>query len=124
MGYAQAKLAVESRGYPLFRYDPDAGKTTSECFDLEGNPAPGEDWPSYELRYRQSGREKTLTVPMTFADFAITEIRWCLDGGLHLTEARSADVFVPPCPDERSVHEWYLVEFRSSGTSSGPSPPE
>ena len=26
MGVVQAKLAVESRAYPLFRYDPDAGK--------------------------------------------------------------------------------------------------
>ena len=27
MSARQAKLAVESRAYPLFRYDPDAGKT-------------------------------------------------------------------------------------------------
>ena len=40
MSAHQAKLAVESRAYPLFRYDPDAGKTPEECFDLEGNPAP------------------------------------------------------------------------------------
>ena len=39
MGHHQAKLAVESRAYPLFRYDPDQGKTPAECFDLEGNPA-------------------------------------------------------------------------------------
>jgi pyruvate-ferredoxin/flavodoxin oxidoreductase len=41
MSAHQAKLAVESRAYPLFRYDPDAGKTAEECFDLEGNPAMG-----------------------------------------------------------------------------------
>ena len=35
----QAKLAVESRAYPLFRYNPDLGKTPEECFELEGNPA-------------------------------------------------------------------------------------
>jgi pyruvate-ferredoxin/flavodoxin oxidoreductase len=76
MSAAQAKLAVESRAYPLFRYDPDAGKTPEECFDLEGNPAPADDWPSYEIRYRQGGRDKSLQVPMTFTDFAITEIRF------------------------------------------------
>jgi pyruvate-ferredoxin/flavodoxin oxidoreductase len=76
MSAHQAKLAVESRAYPLFRYDPDAGKTPAECFDLEGNPAPGLDWPSYKLRYREGGREKEMEVPMTFADFAITEVRF------------------------------------------------
>jgi pyruvate-ferredoxin/flavodoxin oxidoreductase len=76
MSAAQAKLAVESRAYPLFRYDPDAGKTAAECFDLEGNPAPRRHWPTYTLHYRQGGRDKTLEVPMTFADFAITEVRF------------------------------------------------
>ncbi len=73
---AQAKLAVESRAYPLFRYDPDAGRKAAECFDLEGNPAPGEDWPTYTLRYRQGTREREMEVPMTFADFALTEVRF------------------------------------------------
>jgi pyruvate-ferredoxin/flavodoxin oxidoreductase len=72
----QAKLAVESRAYPLFRYDPDAGRTAAACFDLSGNPAPEADWPTYTLRYRQGGREKQLEVPLTFADFAITEVRF------------------------------------------------
>jgi pyruvate-ferredoxin/flavodoxin oxidoreductase len=75
-GYAQAKLAVESRGYPLFRYDPDRGTTPAECFDLEGNPALAELWPTYELSYREAGREKSLSLPLTFADFAMTEGRF------------------------------------------------
>jgi len=76
MSAAQAKLAVESRAYPLFRYDPEAGRTAAECFDLEGNPALQEDWPTYRLRYRQGSREKEMEVPMTFADFAMTEVRF------------------------------------------------
>jgi pyruvate-ferredoxin/flavodoxin oxidoreductase len=76
MSAQQAKLAAESRAYPLFRYDPDAGTTPAECFDLEGNPAPDRDWPSYTLRYRQGGRDREMEVPMTFADFAITEVRF------------------------------------------------
>ena len=36
---AQNKLAVESRAYPLFRFDPDAGITFNECCSLDGNPA-------------------------------------------------------------------------------------
>ncbi|NNE43479.1 MAG: 4Fe-4S binding protein, partial [Gemmatimonadetes bacterium] len=76
MGSVQAKLAVESRAYPLFRYDPEAGKTPEECFDLEGNPAPDQDWPTYTLKYKQGRRDKEMTLPMTFADFAMTEVRF------------------------------------------------
>jgi pyruvate-ferredoxin/flavodoxin oxidoreductase len=39
----QSKLAVESRAYPLFRFDPDAGVTFGECVSLEGNPAMDRD---------------------------------------------------------------------------------
>jgi pyruvate-ferredoxin/flavodoxin oxidoreductase len=76
MGYQQAKLAVESRAYPLFRYDPDKGVTPQECFALDGNPALYDNWPSYELTYREGGREKSMTLPLTFADFAMTEGRF------------------------------------------------
>jgi pyruvate-ferredoxin/flavodoxin oxidoreductase len=76
MSAEQAKLAVESRAYPLFRYDPDAGKTPAECFDLEGNPAFDQDWPTYTIKYEEDGREKEMELPMTFADFAVTEIRF------------------------------------------------
>jgi pyruvate-ferredoxin/flavodoxin oxidoreductase len=76
MAQYQAKLAVESRAYPLFRYDPDAGKTPDECFDLEMNPAIEDDWPTYELKYEENGREKSMEIPMTFADFAVTEARF------------------------------------------------
>ncbi|MDX1734416.1 MAG: 2-oxoacid:acceptor oxidoreductase family protein, partial [Halioglobus sp.] len=76
MGYHQAKLAVESRAYPLFRYNPDSGVTPQACFDLDGNPALYDDWPSYELKYREGGRDKSMTLPLSFADFAMTEGRF------------------------------------------------
>ena len=76
MSTAQSKLAVESRAYPLFRYDPDAGKTPEECFDLEGNPAMDQDWPSYTIKYEDDGVEKSMELPLTFADFAMTETRF------------------------------------------------
>jgi pyruvate ferredoxin oxidoreductase beta subunit len=41
---AQAKLAVESRAFPLFTYDPRRGPTTAERLSLQGNPAIREDW--------------------------------------------------------------------------------
>ncbi len=76
MGRHQAKLAIESRAYPLFRYNPDKGKTAAECFDLDGNPAISKDWPSYKLTYVEGSHQKSMEIPMTFADFAVTEVRF------------------------------------------------
>ncbi len=75
-GHQQAKLAVESRAYPLFRYNPDNGAIPAECFDLDGNPAIHDDWPSYPLAYEKNGRVEEMELPFTFADFAITENRF------------------------------------------------
>ncbi|MBF0264023.1 MAG: 2-oxoacid:acceptor oxidoreductase family protein [Gammaproteobacteria bacterium] len=73
----QNKLAVESRAYPLFRFNPDDGVGFDECCSIAGNPALEDDWQSYPLNYTDDlGMEKTLQLPMTFADFAITEGRF------------------------------------------------
>ena len=73
----QSRMAVESRAYPLFRYNPDKGTTPAECADLEGNPALDSDWPVYRLDYiDEHGTPASLQLPMTFADFAITEGRF------------------------------------------------
>jgi pyruvate ferredoxin oxidoreductase beta subunit len=40
----QAKLAVESRAFPLFTYDPRRGESLAERLSLQGNPAVKEDW--------------------------------------------------------------------------------
>ncbi len=73
----QARIALESRAYPIFRYDPDRGKVPSECFDLEGNPSVDSDWPTYTLNYTtEDGKPESMTLPLTFADFAVTEGRF------------------------------------------------
>jgi pyruvate-ferredoxin/flavodoxin oxidoreductase len=76
MGVHQAKLAMESRAYPIFKYNPDLGIKVQEGLDLTGNPAISELWPTYELKYEENGLNKTMKVAMTFADFAITEARF------------------------------------------------
>jgi pyruvate-ferredoxin/flavodoxin oxidoreductase len=76
MSHHQARLAVESRAYPLFKYDPDLGKTAAECFDLDGNPAIGRDWPVTKIDYVERGRQKEMELPTTFVDFAVTETRF------------------------------------------------
>ncbi len=73
---AQSKMAVESRAFPLFRYNPDLGVTFSECATLEGNPSLDADWPTYDLHYVDESGKKTMTLPMTFADFALSEGRF------------------------------------------------
>jgi pyruvate/2-oxoacid:ferredoxin oxidoreductase beta subunit/Pyruvate/2-oxoacid:ferredoxin oxidoreductase delta subunit len=62
----QAKLAVETRAFPLFIYDPRKGQRIRERLSLVGNPAQKEDWwtPPH-------GEE-----PLTFIDFARTEGRF------------------------------------------------
>ena len=73
----QSKLAVESRAYPLIRYDPDKGVIPEECFDLEGNPAIDQDWPGYSLEYTdEQGNKAKMQASLTFADFAVTEARF------------------------------------------------
>ena len=76
LGVHQAKLAMESRAYPIFKYNPDLGVKVSEALDISGNPAIDQDWPTYQLKYEENGIEKFMEVPMTFADFAITEARF------------------------------------------------
>ena len=41
---AQAKLACESRAFPLFIYDPCKGERIKERLSLQGNPAMKDDW--------------------------------------------------------------------------------
>ncbi|HSL97170.1 MAG TPA: thiamine pyrophosphate-dependent enzyme [Candidatus Deferrimicrobiaceae bacterium] len=40
----QAKLAVDSRAFPLFTYDPRRGESFAERLSLQGNPAIKDDW--------------------------------------------------------------------------------
>ncbi len=40
----QSRLAVESRAFPLFTYDPRRGASVEERLSLQGNPALRDDW--------------------------------------------------------------------------------
>lgn len=62
----QAKLAVETRAFPLFIYDPRKGEKIRERLSLVGNPAQKQDW------WTPPQAEK----PLTFVDFARTEGRF------------------------------------------------
>jgi pyruvate/2-oxoacid:ferredoxin oxidoreductase beta subunit len=63
---AQAKLAVESRTFPLLMFDPRQGQYLRERLSLSGNPAPRQDWYA-------PGRDEA---PLNFIEFAATEERF------------------------------------------------
>jgi pyruvate-ferredoxin/flavodoxin oxidoreductase len=72
-----ARLALESRAFPLLTYDPDAGDTIAECLSLEGNPALDDRFPTYELEYVDAeGETRRMELPLTSADWAATESRF------------------------------------------------
>jgi pyruvate ferredoxin oxidoreductase beta subunit len=43
-GMRQSRLAVDSRAFPLFTYDPRRGETIAERLSLQGNPSTKADW--------------------------------------------------------------------------------
>ncbi|MBI5948386.1 MAG: 4Fe-4S binding protein [Chloroflexi bacterium] len=66
MAAHQARLAKDSRAFPLFVYDPRKGETTRERLSLQGNPAMKDDW----YRNPKTGE------PLDFVAFARTEGRF------------------------------------------------
>ncbi|NUQ80236.1 MAG: 4Fe-4S binding protein [Bacteroidetes bacterium] len=71
MASTQARLAVDTRAFPLFVYDPRKGKTFRERLSLQGNPNPKDDWYT---------NPKT-NEPVTFIDFARSEGRFAKQFG-------------------------------------------
>lgn len=67
----QAKLAVESRAFPLFIYDLRKGEKLRERLSLVGNPAQKQDW------WTPPNQER----PIQFVDFARTEGRFAKQFG-------------------------------------------
>jgi hypothetical protein len=66
----QAKLAVDSRAFPLFTFDPRRGESVAERLSLQGNPALKSDWET-----RPDG------APVDFLTFARTEGRFAAHFG-------------------------------------------
>ena len=72
-----ARLALESRAFPLLVYDPTVGGGLGDRLSLEGNPAPEADWATYECAWvDEAGAEQAMTLPLTVADWAATEGRF------------------------------------------------
>ncbi|MBF0124241.1 MAG: 4Fe-4S binding protein [Magnetococcales bacterium] len=67
--YDQALLAVESRAFPVFIYNPDAGPTIASRMSLQGNPSSKRDW---HRRKTRDGNEEVVD----FITFARSEGRF------------------------------------------------
>lgn len=70
MSADQAKLVRDGRGMPEFVFNPRAGETSQECFELKGNPSINRDW--WDTKFKTTGEKYNFTV----AHWAITEGRF------------------------------------------------
>ena len=91
----QAKLAVESRAFPIFIYDPRKGERIRERLSLVGNPAYKEDWWTPHDRGQ----------PLTFIDFARSENRFAKQFGAD----GSASAALLQTQSER-LHNWRTLQ--------------
>ncbi len=66
MAFDQARLAVDTRAFPLLIYNPSKGDRIKDCLSLQGNPSVKEDW------YKKPKTEEMVD----FIDFARSEGRF------------------------------------------------
>jgi pyruvate ferredoxin oxidoreductase beta subunit len=90
----QAKLAVDSRAFPLFTYDPRRGESLAERLSLQGNPATKEDW-------TKSPDGSTFD----FISFARTEGRF----GQHFDKEGNPSVELQASQEDR-LHNWHTLQ--------------
>jgi len=68
-----AQAALEGRACPDFCYDPDAGPSWADRFDLRSNPDPELTWPTHSVGFMQGETEHTIDLALTFADAVALE---------------------------------------------------
>ena len=90
----QAKLAVDSRAFPLFTYDPRRGTKLSERLSLQGNPAVKEDW-----------SKSPDGTTFDFISFAKTEGRF----GQHFDKEGNASAELQ-CSQEDRLQNWHTLQ--------------
>jgi ferredoxin len=68
-----AEAALRGRACSDFHYDPDAGASWADRFDLAGSPDPDRAWPTQRVSYVEDGEALTLELAFTFADAMVLE---------------------------------------------------
>jgi len=94
MATAQAKLAVDSRAFPLFTYDPRRGERFSERLSLQGNAGLKEDW-----------TKKPDGSTFDFISFARTEGRFAS----HFDKGGKPSVELEAARDDRLAN-WHALQ--------------
>lgn len=75
--YLVSAAAEESRAFPMFCYDPGAGRGMAARFVVSPNPQPENDWPVHELDYQdQDLQRQSQQLAFTLADFAALDSRY------------------------------------------------
>jgi len=92
---AQARLAVDSRTFPLVFYDPRKGERIRECLSLQGNPAMKQDW----YMDPKTGQ------PVDFIAFARTEGRFAR----HFDAHGNPDAFLLAAQQDR-LDNWRRLQ--------------
>lgn len=91
----QAKLAADSRTFPIFIYDPTKGERMSERLSLQGNPAKNQDW----YQNPKTGDQ------IDFVYFARTEGRFAK----HFDKDGNADETLYKSQEDR-LKNWHLLQ--------------
>ena len=91
----QAKLAADSRAFPLLIHDPRKGDKLSDRIDLKGNPAVKDDW----YVHPKSGEV------IDFVHFARTEGRF----GKHFDKDGNPDAVLLAAQEDR-LKNWHLLQ--------------
>ncbi len=95
MAGEQARLAVDSRAFPILIYDPRKGTKVKERLSLQGNPAVKEDW---------FVNPKT-NEPVTFIDFARSEGRF----SKHFDKDGNPSALLEYAKQDR-LENWHLLQ--------------
>jgi hypothetical protein len=95
MATDQARLAVDTRAFPLLIYDPRKGDTIKERLSLQGNPAVTEDW----WTNPKTGQQ------VDFIDFARSEGRF----GKHFDKDGNPSPTLLYAKQDR-LENWHLLQ--------------
>ncbi|MDP6817725.1 MAG: hypothetical protein QF449_06750 [Alphaproteobacteria bacterium] len=75
--YLKAAAATESRAFPGYVHDPEAGGDWASRFHLETNSQPDADWPMRDFHYQDAGLQRNATeTAFTFIDFVACDRRY------------------------------------------------
>src|SRR2546425_3239651 len=95
MATDQARLAVDTRAFPLLIYDPRKGDTIRERLSLQGNPAVNEDWWTNPKTKQQ----------VDFIDFARSEGRF----GKHFDKDGNPSPTLMMAKQDR-LENWHILQ--------------